>query len=156
MFFADPDAAFANIARALRPSGRLVMMVWQTRDRNEWATTIQQSLTPDRAPSPTPTEGPNAFSLAGPPTVTEILTAAGFSAVTFTDVREPVYYGPDVAAALTWVCGFSTTSAALKQLDSAAADRALERLRAALAAHATDDGIWLDSRAWIVTADRTS
>ena len=29
MFFADPVAAFANVGRALRPAGRLVMMVWQ-------------------------------------------------------------------------------------------------------------------------------
>src|SRR5215470_2686546 len=29
MFFADPAAAFANIARALRPGGGLAMLVWQ-------------------------------------------------------------------------------------------------------------------------------
>ena len=29
MFFAEPVAAFTNIGRALRPAGRLVMMVWQ-------------------------------------------------------------------------------------------------------------------------------
>ena len=32
MFFDDPVAAFANIRRALRPTGRLTMMVWQARD----------------------------------------------------------------------------------------------------------------------------
>ena len=29
MFFGDPAAAFANIARALRPGGRLALLVWQ-------------------------------------------------------------------------------------------------------------------------------
>ncbi len=33
MFFPDPVAAFANLARAVRPGGRLVAAVWQTRDR---------------------------------------------------------------------------------------------------------------------------
>ena len=33
MFFADPVAAFANLARATRPGGRLVAAVWQTRDK---------------------------------------------------------------------------------------------------------------------------
>ncbi len=33
-----------------------------------------------------------------------------------------------------------------------AADRALGRLREALAAHTSDDGVWFNSRAWIVTA----
>lgn len=33
MFFPDPTAAFANLHRAARPTGRLVMAVWQTRDQ---------------------------------------------------------------------------------------------------------------------------
>lgn len=33
MFFPDPVAAFANLARATRAGGRLVAAVWQTRDR---------------------------------------------------------------------------------------------------------------------------
>jgi len=99
-------------------------------------------------------EGPDPFSLADPPTVRGILQAAGFTSVTFTDVHEPVHYGPDVAAALDWVRGFTCTNEVLKRLDPAAAARALGRLREALAAHMGDDGIWFNSRAWIVTAHR--
>jgi ubiquinone/menaquinone biosynthesis C-methylase UbiE len=44
MFFDDPAAAFANIGRALRPAGRLVMMVWQGHEQNEWAVAIRRSL----------------------------------------------------------------------------------------------------------------
>jgi hypothetical protein len=86
--------------------------------------------------------------------VTEILEAAGFAGVTFTDVCEPVYYGPDVAAALDWVRGFTCTSEALKRLGPAAAGRAIGRLREALAAHTGDEGVWFNSRAWIVAAHR--
>jgi hypothetical protein len=42
----------------------------------------------------------------------------------------------------------------LEEARTVAAERALERLRETLAAHASGDGIWLDSRAWIVTARR--
>jgi hypothetical protein len=42
----------------------------------------------------------------------------------------------------------------LKRLDPAAASRALGRLREALSAHQSDDGIWFNSRAWIITARR--
>ena len=154
MFFDDPVAAFANIGRALRPAGRLVMMVWQAGERNEWDVAIQQSLETAEGPWPAASEAPDPFSLADPPTVTEILQAAGFTGVAFTDVREPVYYGPDVAAALDWVHGFTCTSEALKRLDPAAATRADERLRQALGSHLSDDGVWFDSRAWIVTAHR--
>jgi SAM-dependent methyltransferase len=36
MFFADPVQAFRNIARALVPRGRLVLLVWQSASANEW------------------------------------------------------------------------------------------------------------------------
>ena len=86
--------------------------------------------------------------------MTEILEAAGFAGVAFTDVREPVYYGQDVGVALDWVRGFTGTSEVLKRLDPAAAADAAGRLREALAAHAGNDGVWFNSRAWIVTAHR--
>jgi SAM-dependent methyltransferase len=152
MFFADPVGAFANIGRALRPAGRLVMMVWQAHERNEWDVAIRRSLQAAEGPAAGASDGPDPFSLADPPSVREILQAAGFADVAFTDVREPVYYGPDVAAALDWVHGFTCTREALKRLDPAAATRADERLRQALAEHMRDDGVWFDSRAWIVTA----
>ncbi len=154
MFFRDPVAAFANIGRALRPTGRLVMMVWQAHERNEWDVAIHRSLEAAEGPTAVPAGGPDPFSLADPPTVTEILEAAGFADVTFTDVHEPVYYGPNPASALEWVRGFASTSDALNRMDRAAADRALGRLRAALAAHTSHDGVWFNSRAWIVIAHR--
>ena len=154
MFFDDPVAAFANIGRALRPAGRLVMMVWQGQERNEWAVAIRRSLGGFQDPAAVAPAGPDAFSFADPATVAGILDAAGFAEVTFTGVDEPVYYGADVAAALGWVRGFTCTDGVLKRLDPAGAQRALGRLRETLAAHAGGDGIWFDSRAWIVTARR--
>jgi hypothetical protein len=86
--------------------------------------------------------------------VTRILRAAEFAGIAFTDVHEPVYYGPDVAAAFDWVHGFRSAREVLNRLDPAAAARAIERLRDTLAAHQSDQGVWFDSRAWIVTAHR--
>jgi ubiquinone/menaquinone biosynthesis C-methylase UbiE len=154
MFFDDPVAAFANIGRALRPAGRLVMLVWQDHERNQWDVAIHRSLEGSGEPVAVAPTGPDPFSLADPTTVEGILDAAGFADVTFTDVQQPVYYGADVAAALDWVRGFTCTNDALKRLDPLAAERVLERLREMLAAHASGDGIWFDSRAWIVTAHR--
>jgi len=154
MFFADPRAAFANIGRALRPAGRLVMLVWQAGERNEWDVAIRQALAGPEGATATDSGGPDPFSLAAPPTVAETLEAAGFTNTAFTDVREPVYYGPDVTTALDWVSGFTCTSNVLNQLDPDAAARAAGRLREALAAHLQDDGVWFNSRAWIVTARR--
>ncbi|MGW4093754.1 class I SAM-dependent methyltransferase [Nocardia sp. NPDC004750] len=154
MFFNDPVAAFANIRRALLPAGRLVMMVWQAHEHNEWDAAIHAALAGPERPVVSASAGPDAFSLADPATVKEILGAAGFADVAFTGVDEPVYYGPDLASALGWVHGFAYTSAVLKRLDPAAAARAVGRLREALSAHLNDDGVWFNSRAWIVTARR--
>ena len=110
MFFDNPVAAFANIRSALRPAGRLMMMVWQAHERNEWDVAILRSLGAAEGPVAGASGGPDPFSLADPPAVKEILEAAGFADVAFTDVREPVCYGPDVAAALAWVCGFTCTA----------------------------------------------
>jgi ubiquinone/menaquinone biosynthesis C-methylase UbiE len=154
MFFDDPVAAFANVGRALRPAGRLVMMVWQAHERNEWEVAIRQSLAGTEGSAAAGSVGSDAFSLGDPPAVTKTLEAAGFADVAFTDVSEPVCYGPDVAAGLDWIRGFACTREALSRLDPAAAARALERLREMLAAHLSGNGVWFDSRAWIVTARR--
>jgi SAM-dependent methyltransferase len=154
MFFDDPVAAFTNVGRALRPAGRLVMMVWQPGERNEWDVALRRCLAVPDGPVAPVSAGPDAFSLADPPTVRRILGAAGFAGIAVTDVHEPVYYGPDVAAALVWVRGFTCTSETLKRLDPGTAARAVERLRETLAAHLSDDGVWFDSRAWLVTARR--
>lgn len=69
-------------------------------------------------------------------------------------MHEPVYYGTDVAAALEWVCAFSCVRDVLQRLDPASTARTREHLLQTLAAHAGGDGVWFDSRAWIVTARR--
>jgi SAM-dependent methyltransferase len=150
MFFADPVAAFANIGRALRPAGRLVLLIWQARERNEWSTEFRRVFA---AGGPPVAVGLDPFSL-GDPAVAEKVLAAGFVEVGFAEVREPVYYGPDVATAEDLVLGLRDATALLAALEPAAAERARARLRELLAAHLTGGGVFFDSRAWIVTARR--
>jgi SAM-dependent methyltransferase len=153
MFFADPAAAFANIGRAMRPGARLVWMVWQSRERNEWANAIRQAIAPGRV-APESTDAP--FSLGDPAIATGLLTKAGFASIGFAEVNEPVFYGPDVDAAYDAVIGLGFAKEALAGLDAAAADRAMRRLRVLLEAHLAADGVLFGSRAWIVTAHRAS
>ena len=129
MFFADPVAAFGNIGHALSPGGRLVLMVWQARDRNEWTTAVREALAGDNPLPPPPADGPNPFSLADPAVAGGILTAAGFAEISFTDVREPVYYGPDSAVALDVVSGLRSTRDLLAGLEAGEAERALSVAR---------------------------
>jgi hypothetical protein len=82
-----------------------------------------------------------------------ILEGAGFDEIRFEDVHEPVLYGPDLDAALAFVRGFQSMSAALASLSDGEAASAVERLRRMLAAHYSDErGVVLDSRSWLITA----
>jgi SAM-dependent methyltransferase len=183
MFFADPVAGFANIGTSLRPGGRLVMLVWQARDRNEWSTAIRRAIAgpdafhPDQPaqvpdqPAQVPDQpaqipdqpvqvpdqplrGPDPFALGDPAFTRRILAAAGFAEVCFAGVDEPVYYGQDPAVAYDLVLGLRDPKDLLAGMDAAAAGRARERLRATLAEHDTGSGVLFGSRAWIVTARR--
>jgi len=151
MFFSEPVAAFRNIAGALRPGARLVLMIWQSRERNAWAVAIDKALGEWAAPPATQ----DAFSLGDRAATAQILETAGFDDVNFTDVHEPVFYGHDTTAALDWVRGFADVRNALASRDPADVARALDRLHATLAAnHSTDTGIVFDARAWLITARR--
>ena len=152
MFFTDPPAAFSNIARALRPRARLVQLVWQDRIHQEWDTVIRQALADGRTVPASTTGDP--FSLANPATVERLLTAAGFTDIQLTDVREPVYYGPDPEAACAAARGLRLTQDLHADLDPAQTEHGLQRLFTIFSSHQTADGVWFDSRAWIITAHR--
>ena len=152
MFFSDPGAAFANIASALRPHGRLVLLVWQTREDSEWALAIDAALG-NAAQPPPPTADP--FSLGNAEATTEMLARAGFEALRFEDVHEPVLYGPDIDAALEFVCGFQNVSTALARMSRDDAARAVGRLRETLERQYGDRrGVTFDSRSWLITGRR--
>jgi hypothetical protein len=152
MFFSDPAAAFANIAAALRPDARLVLLVWQGYEQNVWARQIDAALRYAARPPP---HGADPFSLGDAEATAGILEAAGFEGMRFEDVHEPVLYGRDLDAALAFVRGFQSTSAALASQSDAEAARTVERLRDMLAAHHSEErGVVLDSRSWLITARR--
>ena len=152
MFFSDPAAAFANIAAALRPGARLVLLVWQQREENEWARAIDAALG-DAAQPPPP--GGDPFSLGNAEATARMLEGAGFVGMHFEDVHEPVLYGHDLDAALAFVRGFQDTSTAVANLSDGEAARTVERLRETLAAHYNDGrGVVLDARSWLITARR--
>lgn len=150
MFFADPAAAFANIARAMRPGARLVWMVWQSQELNEWSQAIRRAMAQLIGVS---SDAPAAFSMSDPTIVTEVLRGAGFLSIDFADVREPVFYGVDVDSASEALINLYLAN---DELAEAAEQRnlVLQQLRDLLEAHVTTEGVLFDSRAWIITARR--
>lgn len=152
MFFADPAAAFANIARAIRPDGRLVWMVWQSQERNMWSGAIRRALAPE---NPGSIDILAPFSLGETATATELLGRAGFASISFDEVCEPVFYGPNVDAALDALTSFEFVKETLARTNEPSG-KVLQRLRDLLEAHMSSEGVLFDSRAWIITARRAT
>jgi SAM-dependent methyltransferase len=155
MFFGDPVAAFANIARALCPGGRLTLLVWQPESENEWAVELTRALAAGRVLPTEPADAPGPFSLADPDRTRTILSRAGFADSTFEGVREHLYFGTDADDAYRFVRGFGFAQFLLQDLDHHARARALEALRATLLAHDTGQGVRYPSAAWIISAHRS-
>ncbi|CAL9356016.1 2-methoxy-6-polyprenyl-1,4-benzoquinol methylase, mitochondrial [Actinosynnema sp. ALI-1.44] len=152
MFFGDPDKAFANIARALRPGGRMALLTWQPLARNEFASTFR-TLFADGKPLPEPPAGaPHPFSLSDPDRVRALLTGAGLTDVELHAVSEPVWLGDDVADALAFIT--ARQAAQLAELDEAARARVVEAAREDMARHCDEHGVRYASAAWIVQATK--
>jgi SAM-dependent methyltransferase len=78
MFFNDPVAAFANIARAIRPGGRMVFAAWGPLPRNPWFL-IPRDIAIARlgAPAPLDPSAPGPFAFADSARVTHLMAQAG-------------------------------------------------------------------------------
>lgn len=154
MFFGDAVAAFTNIAAALRPGGRLALLVWQGVEHNEWFREMRESLAAGRdLPLPAP-DAPGPFCFADPTRGRAVLADAGFDDIVFDGVEEPMWFGADPEDAFGFLSRQGVARFLLRDLPPAARDEALARLRASVDAHVADEGVVYPSAIWIVSARR--
>jgi SAM-dependent methyltransferase len=152
MFFGDPDAAFANIGRALRSGGRLALLSWQPLPANEWVAELTAALAADRdLPAPAP-QAPGPFALADPGRVRQLLTGAGFTRIEIDPVQAPMWFGADADDAHGFALGLLGWM--LEGLDEDRRARALDALLATVTAHSSADGVVYNSGAWLIRAQR--
>jgi SAM-dependent methyltransferase len=154
MFFEDRTAAFANIAAALRPGGRLALLVWQDIRKNEWIMTARETLAAGRDLPMPPAGAPGPMAMADPDDVRSLLSGAGFGSIGFTSIEEPVWFGADAEAAYEFVGEIGIVKGLSDDLEPDARAAAHERLRAALRAHETPEGVRFDSGVWLISATR--
>ncbi|MGC7094493.1 class I SAM-dependent methyltransferase [Amycolatopsis lurida] len=153
MFFGDRLAAFANIARAIRPNGRFVQLTWQALDRNEGISTFRTIASGGRELPPPPPEAPTPFSMSDPDRVHRLMREAGFADVELTSLTVPMYYGRDIDDAFDFISGNFASS--FDQLADAARSHALDALKVNIAEHLTDRGVLYDAAHWLIHARRT-
>jgi SAM-dependent methyltransferase len=152
MFFTDMAMAFANLAKATRPGGRLVMLVWRGIEDNEWLREFFGAIGRILPMAPPPADAPGPFSLSDPDRVRDLLHAAGWADVAFAAADELLWFGPDPDSTTTFMVGQMTWL--FDKLDDVGKRQAEANLHEVMAAHAGEDGVLLGSGAWIVTARR--
>jgi ubiquinone/menaquinone biosynthesis C-methylase UbiE len=158
MFFANPVAAMRNVRQALRPGGRLVMVVWRSKVENEWmyrAQTITERFVTKPDEYDEPTCGPGPFSMANADTTSGILLSAGFEGVALRRCDEPITIGSDVEEAVEFVMSIGPAGEILRLAGERAAhvhEPVADALREGLAEWAGPGGVTAPASTWIVTA----
>ncbi|WP_437485313.1 methyltransferase domain-containing protein [Sorangium sp. So ce1014] len=156
MFFADPEAAFANLRKALRPGARLAFVCWRSLQENPWL--VVPTLAVARhlpLPQPDP-HAPGPFAFADAARVGAILSRAGFVRVHHEPIdRElSVAGGRSLDETVDFLLQMGPASAALRQANAAPelVDRVRADLREAIAPHAGPEGVRMGGAVWVVTA----
>jgi SAM-dependent methyltransferase len=156
MFFADPAAAFANVAGALRPGGRLGFVCFQDPSVNPTITlpvlSVAEILSLPPVPGP---DEPSPFSLADADRTTGVLQSAGFVDVEVVPgPDEFAFTGADDLAAVAerMLVQNPLTSPRLAAADVSSRAAALDAVVEVLEPHRNGDVLRLGAGTWIVTA----
>ncbi|HTY96897.1 MAG TPA: methyltransferase domain-containing protein [Solirubrobacteraceae bacterium] len=88
MLMVDPGAALTETRRVLAAGGRLGAAVWDSLERNPWASLPRAELAErGMGPPPGAEQGPNPFALGDADRFAELIGDAGFTEVTIEDVE---------------------------------------------------------------------
>lgn len=152
MFFGDQAAAYANIARSLRPGGRLALAVWQPMSENEWFTSFVGALAAGRDLPAPPPDAPSPFAMSDPDRVGPLLESSGFESVEFGEVRAPMLFGDNAAQAHDFILG--QLGWLVADLDGTSRRAAVAALLQTMQEHETPDGVQFGSAMWLISGTR--
>jgi SAM-dependent methyltransferase len=155
MFFAEPVVSFANLRRALRPSGRLAFACWREPRENPWMMAPLQAIYRHvpKLPLQGP-EDPGPFAFASEERVNRILGDAGFKAI----AMEPVALSFDIAvgrgldAAVQAALQIGPGSRALDGHPAETRAAAAKSVKEMLTPYVRGQSVPLAGSIWIVTA----
>ena len=141
MFFPDAARATAELARVLKPGGRLCSSVWVKPEKNPWTAIVMQSIATEVALAPPDPDRPTMFRCAAPGYVSSLYEAAGLRDVAEWDVgvelvtRSPEEYWEMISEHV------SLAVAALEQVDEPARERIAREVVAKVSSYERDGAV---------------
>lgn len=154
MFFGDPAAAFTNLHSALRSSGRMVFVCWQSPAANPWVSEPIEAMREhlDIAFGRDP-HAPGPFSLADADRIRSLVGAAGFATIEVASSQRPVVLGDgSLESAVEFMYRLNPATAGLDDTDPELAATLRDAVGKALEPHFGPNGVETDSATWIVHA----
>jgi len=154
MFFPDMGGATAELARVLKPGGRLCASVWVKPEANPWTAIALRAIATEAVVAPPDPDGPNMFRCAAPGVVTALFEGAGLRDVVEWDVpvelvtRSPEEYWDMISEHV------SLAVAALQRVDDAARARVRAHALAEVAAFESDGTIRVPGTARCIVGTR--
>jgi len=155
MFFSDPQAAFANVRRAMKPGGRLALAVFRAASEGLWPhgplDAVRHLLPPIPTPGP---EEPGPFSWADPARVHRILESAGFHDVSLAPVDPVIQLAGDdgEAEAADFVMVLGPLTRVLPNVSAPQREAVRAALEVFFQKYTRSRGVFLPAANWLVRA----
>ena len=158
MFFQSVVMAMRNAHQALKPDGRLCMIVWRTiKDNPCWGAAKEIALR--HLPPPgegAQTCGPGPFSMADEETTRGMMKAAGFKQVDlFKRIDADICVGATIDEAIDYQILVGPSGEIIREAGESG-QKKLPVIRKELAAlmkqHLRDDGVYMPSSTWAIMA----
>jgi SAM-dependent methyltransferase len=155
MFFADPVAAFTNLAGALNKSGRLCFICWRPAMENEWISVPLAAalahVPPPQQPAP---RTPGEFAFSDKDYVAEILNGAGYKDIQIDPVDQDLTVGgaSSIDQAMEFYEYIGPLARMFAELDEPTRIKTRQAVREAVQPYQSADGLKLGSACWLVKA----
>ncbi len=154
MFFDDPEAAFGNLSRGVRPDGRLVI-VCPNPPKSEWVAVAFAAAAPHvGVPDMGPPGAPGPFAFADGDRLARVVKAGGFRDVAVQAVTRPIRLGDDADDVVAFITSLREGRELFAGKPEASVAAAVDALREAVKRFAGPGGVVMNETAWLASAHR--
>jgi len=156
MFFADPEAAFKNIATGLKPGGHLSFVCWRSAAENPWMTVPAMAAAQHIEMKPGDPTAPGPFAFADADRVRSILSSAGYESIEVNPIDKEMNAGSGATlmASLDFFEKLGPLRTAMQGIDGELREKIRASILQAMKAFEVDGEVRMPQRAWHVSAKR--